>query len=55
MLWYNVKLFLVTFGVNVTHMYAVGWILSLLLGLVARGFHFLIIVVEVRIVLLVYL
>lgn len=48
-LWYNVKLFLVTFSVNVMHMYAVSWILSLLFGLVAQGFHLLIIVAEVRV------
>jgi len=31
------------------HMYAVGWLLSLLFGLVAQGFHLLIIVAEVRV------
>jgi hypothetical protein len=39
---YNVKLFLDEFSVNVTQMCAVGWMLSLLLGLVASGLYFLI-------------
>jgi len=50
-----VKLFLVTFSVNVMHMSAVGWVLSLLLGPVVRGFHFLIFVAEISYVLLGYL
>jgi hypothetical protein len=41
-LWYSVKLLLVTVSVNIMHMYAVGLIQSLLFGLVATVFHFLI-------------